>query len=180
MRKLSDLRERLHLTQEELSEKSGISLRTIQRIESGQKPKGFTRKALTGALGVDENFFDDNEAAEARNPDELKWNKIINMAALPGSFLPPLNILVPLAVMYFKKQNNDVNKKLVSIQILWTLVALFLLIIVLILNDWLGVKSQLTMLIPIIWLLMNVIVIIQNALVLGKNKNHILPDINIL
>ncbi|GEM_PF-4705320 len=39
MGKLSDLREKLNLTQEELSEKSGISIRTIKGIECRQKPK---------------------------------------------------------------------------------------------------------------------------------------------
>jgi len=180
MGKLSDLREHLNLTQKELSEKSGISIRTIQRIESGQKPKGFTLKAFAITLGVEKSFFDESNAAESLDPDELKWNKIVNMLALPGSFLPPLNVLLPLAIMYLKKQNNRVNKKLVSIQICWTLVALFLFVIVLILNDWLDVKSQFTMLIPILWLMLNTVIITRNAMILGKNNDHILPDINVL
>jgi transcriptional regulator with XRE-family HTH domain len=36
------IREQKHLTQSELAEKSGLSLRTIQRIEAGNTPKGFT------------------------------------------------------------------------------------------------------------------------------------------
>ena len=47
MSKLREIRERHNLTQEELSEKSGISVRTIQRIESGTEPKGHTLKILT-------------------------------------------------------------------------------------------------------------------------------------
>lgn len=47
------LREEQNLTQTELAEKSGVSLRTCQRIEAGNILKGFTLKALAGALEVD-------------------------------------------------------------------------------------------------------------------------------
>ncbi len=46
MAKLTFFREKLHLTQEELAEKSGVSVRTTQRIEAGTIPKGFTLKTL--------------------------------------------------------------------------------------------------------------------------------------
>ena len=50
---IKTLREQKHLTQEELAKDSGISIRTIQRIEAGREPKGHTAKALTNALGLD-------------------------------------------------------------------------------------------------------------------------------
>ena len=43
-----------NLTQEELSEKSKISVRTIQRIEAGTEPKGHTLRALAQALDIEE------------------------------------------------------------------------------------------------------------------------------
>lgn len=57
MSELKKIREEMNLTQEELAEKSGISVRTIQRIESGTKPKGYTLKALAAALGISEKRF---------------------------------------------------------------------------------------------------------------------------
>ena len=55
---LKILREQKNLTQSELAEKSGLSLRTIQRIEAGNPPKGFTLKAITEALDIQpENLF---------------------------------------------------------------------------------------------------------------------------
>ena len=35
-----------------MAEKSGVSIRTIQRIESGIKPKGFTLDTLSKALEI--------------------------------------------------------------------------------------------------------------------------------
>uniref|UniRef100_UPI0030098B92 helix-turn-helix domain-containing protein n=1 Tax=Gaetbulibacter jejuensis TaxID=584607 RepID=UPI0030098B92 len=43
---LKALRDKKHLTQEELAKQSGLSIRTIQRIEAGQEPKGHTAKVL--------------------------------------------------------------------------------------------------------------------------------------
>lgn len=54
---LKQIREKQNLTQEELSEKSGISVRTIQRIEAGTPPKGYTLKTLAKALGIPESDF---------------------------------------------------------------------------------------------------------------------------
>lgn len=181
MNKLLQLREQLNLTQEELSQKSGISVRTIQRIESGQIPKGYTLKALSQALGVEETYFVKEENDSDNNSDEIRWSKILNFATLPFILLPPLNIVVPLAIMFFKKQRNSVNLKLISIQIIGTLIALSFLIIVLILNDWFLVKNKLKMLIPIVWVLANVIVVIRNAIELSKGRYpSIFPNINIL
>jgi transcriptional regulator with XRE-family HTH domain len=57
MSKLKKIREKFNLTQQELSEKSGISVRTIQRIESGTDPKGQTLKILARTLAVNEGEF---------------------------------------------------------------------------------------------------------------------------
>lgn len=181
MSKLTVQREKLHLTQEELAEKSGISVRTIQRIESGQEPKGFTRRALAKALEVEESYFEENKIPETENQPTQRWNKIINLSALPFIWLPPLNILVPLALFFWKRQINPITKKLLSIQIIWTLVGVVLFVVVLILTDWLGVESNAKKLIPVLWIGLNGFVIIRNALVLGKEvPSRILPNINIL
>ena len=60
--KVKTLREAKNLTQTELAEKSGLSLRTIQRIESGQSLKGFTLKAIAHTLETEpENLLSKEE-----------------------------------------------------------------------------------------------------------------------
>lgn len=181
MHKLAGKRELLNLTQEELSEKSGISVRTIQRIEAGQIPKGFTRKSLAKALEIDESYFDHEDTSGIEIQDALKWNKIVNLSVLPFICFPPLNILIPFFLIFWKKQSNTLNKKLLSIQIIWSLISILLFVIILILNDWLLIKSNLKMLIPIVWILINGIIIIRNAAFLSNEKpDRIFPNINIL
>lgn len=179
MSKLQLLREKLHLTQEEVAQRSGISVRTIQRIEAGQAPKGYTLRALAQALNVGESeLFSPGTGGESEN---LLWVKIINLSSLPFSIIPPLNLLVPIAIMLFKKQNSRKIRQLISIQILSTLIAAVLMITIFILNDWFGVESNMKLLIPLFWILANVIVILRNAIALNKDVNkRILPDFSIL
>jgi|TARA_B110000305_G_C19461481_1_gene654747 transcriptional regulator with XRE-family HTH domain len=64
--KVKELRKRKEFSQEELAEKSGLSVRTIQRIENGESdPTEESIKRISVALEV--------------NPDELigKFKKII-------------------------------------------------------------------------------------------------------
>ncbi|NBA88961.1 helix-turn-helix domain-containing protein [Emticicia sp. CRIBPO] len=164
---LSTLRQKLNLTQEELSDKSGVSVRTIQRIEAGTAPQGYTLKALAEALGVNE--IELLETGQSQTMNNSKWLKIINLSALPFAVIPPLNIAVPLLLMIWKKQSSPVSRKIISIQVLWTLIAIVLMVLVMMLNDWFGVKSQLTLLIPLAWILINVIIILLNAAGIEKD-----------
>lgn len=180
MSKLTEQREKLCLTQEELAKISGISVRTIQRIESGQVPRAFTLKALAKALQVDEAYFEKNDIPKDEKQN-MQWNKIVNLSVLPFICFPPLNILVPIVLILWKKQLNQVNKQLLSIQIIWILIGIILFIFILILNDWFGVKSNAKILIPILWIGINGVIIIRNAIILAKgDSNRISPNINIL
>jgi transcriptional regulator with XRE-family HTH domain len=67
------------LSQEELSEKSGLSLRTIQRLENGESvPRGDTLKRLTNALELPTNYFnnslfENNDKGDNKNLLVVPW-----------------------------------------------------------------------------------------------------------
>ncbi len=83
--------------------------------------------------------------------------------------------------MLFKKQHSYKVRQLISIQIVSTLIAVLLMLIIFILNDWVGIKSNVKLLIPLCWILMNIIIILRNAIGLNKAGHaRILPDISIL
>ena len=57
-KQIKELRNSKELSQEELSEKSGLSLRTVQRIENGEStPRGDTLKRLADALEISPDNF---------------------------------------------------------------------------------------------------------------------------
>jgi transcriptional regulator with XRE-family HTH domain len=179
MSRLKLLREQQNLTQEELSEKSTISVRTIQRIESGKEPKGFTLRVLAKALEVKEcelatkQTKDDHIVVEENEPlkESISINysylKLINLSSIAFIIIPPLNILVPLILMLVMKQKNTLTKQLISVQILWTIVAP----IVFMLGLFLKLGNKFTIMLLTLIVLSNVFIIIRNAIEIDRNKN---------
>lgn len=63
--KIKELRESKGLSQEELCEDSGISLRTIQRIENGESvPRGSTLKTIASSLNVSPDLLINSSQGE--------------------------------------------------------------------------------------------------------------------
>lgn len=71
-RRIASLRSEKRLTQEELVEKCNISIRTIQRIESGEvTPRDFTIKAIFSALEVELDRAEKEDQDERRETSNL-------------------------------------------------------------------------------------------------------------
>lgn len=180
MSKLKQIRELQNLTQEELSANSGISVRTIQRIESGIIPKGHTLKALAKALNVAENELsglslkkEDITIAENHvQVEELRTNidyqrmKLINLSSILFVILPPLNILAPFILSRLLRQNNLLLKQIISLQILWTILAP----IVFILGILLKLGRSFTIVLIAAIALSNVFLILANLAELDRNR----------
>lgn len=173
MSKLKTIREQKNLTQEELASKSGISARTIQRIESGTTPKGYTLKTLAAALEIAPEVLLNEESLE-ENIIDMYLAKLINLSSLLLVFLPLGSVLVPLAIMYFSKQFNALTKQIVSLQILWTIVSAILIVLSGIVKKWLNWENNVTMVIIVLVLLTNIYIILRNTAEIDKKeKLHI-------
>lgn len=179
MSKLKSIRELQNLTQEELSEKSGVSARTIQRMESGKEPKGYTLRVLAKALEVEEDalLYKESEQERSEIAEEKEESKeaalinyssikLINLSSILFIVIPPLNILVPLVLMLAMKQKNTLAKQLISVQILWTIIAP----IVFMLGIFLKLGNKFTLIIMILIVLSNVFIVLRNAIEIDRNK----------
>lgn len=190
MSKLKDIREQQNLTQEELSERSGLSVRTIQRIEAGKDPKGYTLRILSAKLGVPEiNLLNKQPGIENReasspatqNESPVLFNyaliRLINLSSIPFVILPPLNILLPLILMFATKQKNPIARQIVSVQIMWTIVAPLLFL----LGVFMKLGSGFT---PVLMLLLaasNLYIVLRNAVEIDKkNKLYYKLDFNLI
>ncbi|HCT31404.1 MAG TPA: XRE family transcriptional regulator [Bacteroidales bacterium] len=129
--KISSLRKSKGISQELLAEDSNISLRTIQRIEKGTTtPRPHTIKTLANALGVPVEQLSSIEAnTTALNRIELEKLKLINFSALACLLIPFSNIL--LTIILWRKHKayllvNEIGRKIISFQLLWTLGTLLL------------------------------------------------------
>lgn len=162
-------REQQHMTQSELAEKSGLSLRTIQRIEAGNIPKGFTLKAIAKALQTEPEKIVPSVQEKAQN----NRAKLINFSALAGLIIPFGGVIIPL-ILTHKTQDTktkEIGKDIISIQILLTAVLSLFMIISPFIQHFSGTRFPL-FLIPLISLLgVKLFIIIRNGISLNQNNN---------
>jgi transcriptional regulator with XRE-family HTH domain len=163
---IKSLREQKHLTQEELAQESGISIRTIQRIEAGQEPKGHTAKALMEALDLDITAFSKTPTVDLN----YSLIKIINISSVFVCVVPLLNIILPLAIMYYRKQFNSITKQILSLQILWTIASFLIFVLTASLTNALSLNHRLPLWVLITLVIINVILVFKNAASIDKNK----------
>lgn len=171
MSKLTTYREEQHLTQEELAKKANISVRTIQRIEAGATPKGYTLKALATALQIEEKEL--LETTEVSKNHTSSLIAIINLSSLLFVFLPPLNFIVPLIIRLIKKEHSLLSKHITTIQTLYAIGMIFFFVVSSMINFlfnmdfWWIQFSQAFMLLII---LSNLFIILRNTVSLNKNQ----------
>ncbi|WP_010179117.1 helix-turn-helix domain-containing protein [Aquimarina agarilytica] len=168
MNKLLKYREELNLTQQQLSDKANISVRTIQRIEAGQQLKGHTLNALSEALNVDKNKLLGIEEASEPTQNNLLQLKLINLSSLLVLIVPLGSILFPLIIMYWKKEVNKITKQIVSIQIIWTLAFPTIVLLVVFLGNIIQINRQIVPLSMLLMLMINVYIILKNTASLDK------------
>ena len=125
---IKELRTRKGISQELLAEKSGVSLRTVQRIENGEtEPRGDTLVRLAQALDT---------APEDLNDWKLTEDKgalmALNLSALGFILFPLLGIVIPMVIWIGKKGKvrdlDKLAKSVLNFQILWTVVLLLVYI----------------------------------------------------
>lgn len=120
--RIKNLRSRKGFSQEELADKTGLSLRTIQRIENGEtEPRGDSLKRLAAAFDVAPDEIMDWTVEENNG-----FLTSLNLAALTFIIFPLLGILVPLIMWISKKDKikgiNATAKSILNFQITWVMV----------------------------------------------------------
>lgn len=121
--KLAEIRKRKGLSQEELSIKANINLRTIQRIEKGEnEPRGHTLKSLCDVLEVSiESLLDYGKVKD------INYIRFFHLSVVMGLFFPIGNIIMPAILWMTKKDKilhlDQQGKNVVNFQILWSVVS---------------------------------------------------------
>lgn len=126
---IRELRQRCGFSQEELAERSGLSLRTVQRIENGEtEPRGDSLKRIAGALGVTPN-----DLVEWAMQENRHFLSSLNLSALTFLFFPLLGIIVSYILWSGKRDTvkgaERTGKEIVNFQITWTILLFFIPVI---------------------------------------------------
>ena len=180
--RIKELRNRKGFSQEELSEKTGLSLRTVQRIENGEtEPRGDSLKRLAMAFDVLPDEIIDWTVQEDKG-----FLISLNLSALSFFLFPLLGIIVPLIIWISKKDKirnvNEIAKEILNFQITWTMI-LFIGYISIILNAAIRMRttgdlnptvvtSMMMMygLLLVVMYLYNLTMILINAVRINKDK----------
>ncbi|MCC2544992.1 helix-turn-helix domain-containing protein [Hymenobacter sp. BT175] len=143
--RIQALRKSKGLSQELLAEQSGISLRTIQRVEQGDTvPRGHTVQALASALGVtlaDLRLTPEVAQTTTSAPtlevlpappalrDDPAFLQLLNLSALSFLLLPFLNLVVPLLLWRARRRATahvaEVGRRVLGFQVLWQVSCFF-------------------------------------------------------
>ncbi|UBM63404.1 helix-turn-helix domain-containing protein [Candidatus Sulfidibacterium hydrothermale] len=128
-RKIKELRTQKGFSQEALAEKSGLSLRTVQRIENGETfPRGDSLKRMASALDVLPETFIHTENRQKNDPIITT----LQLSQFGFLLFPPLSILIPLWIWIKEKESSvsveNVGKSVLNFQISWNILLLFLFI----------------------------------------------------
>ncbi|MFA6277852.1 MAG: helix-turn-helix domain-containing protein [Pedobacter sp.] len=128
-KKIKQLRTNKGYSQEELAERTQLSLRTIQRIEGGEtEPRGDTLKRLANALDVTPN-----DLIEWIDQEDRGFLTLLNLSALSFVVFPLLGLILPIALWVLKKDKvknvDETGKKIINFQITWCILLGFLYIL---------------------------------------------------
>jgi len=120
--KIAEIRKTRGLSQQELADKAGVSLRTIQRLEKNQnEPQGHTLKQICNVLEVPVEDLLDYGKSENR-----KYLLLLHLSPLSMFFFPLGNVILPLIIWLTQKDKiagmNESGKNLIQFQVVMTII----------------------------------------------------------
>jgi transcriptional regulator with XRE-family HTH domain len=160
---IRELRLKKGMTQEDLAAKTDITVRTIQRIESGEvDPRAFTLQSIASALEVEyETLINKGEEAnQTLVKQSNRWLPLLHLSGLLILILPPILIWIWKRdeVEGMRKHAMDVINYQISMTLYllpWALFGAYPILIIL------GVYSQ--------------VMIIINTIKVANNENYKYP-----
>jgi XRE family transcriptional regulator, regulator of sulfur utilization len=181
---ITETRKRKGLTQETLADKAGLTIRTIQRIESGENiPRSHTLKAIAHALEVP---FDTlvvhatngadvttNNAQVDFDTEETKhFLRLFNLSCFFYLVVPFVHFIIPMSIFKKKKPHQPAvaafGRKVIQSQIYWVIATHGILLATLLYNFivtyWFNKSYYLHYLVPFFAMyIVNAIIILVNG-----------------
>ena len=161
--RIKELRNRKGMSQEFLADKSGLSLRTIQRIENGESsPTGHSIQQLSYALNITPDEITDWAIKE-----DKRFLTFLNLSALTFLFFPLLGILVPFILWTSKRDKikniNKLGMALINFEITWSIL-LFLIPGSLLIASKVGLIENITL--SLFFIIIGILYIVNMCLIL--------------
>lgn len=171
--RIREHRKKTGLSQEQLAIDTGLNLRTVQRIESGETvPRGDSLRRLAIALNTSPNELLNWETKEDKNVLTL-----LILSQLSFLAFPILGVIIPLVIWILQKDKiknvDHIGKSILNFQISWVLIfftfSTFLMLTHLLHID-LGIKFNYVLPCLAIMYGYNVLIVVANAILNWINK----------
>lgn len=175
--KLTALRKQKGMTQEELADLTNVTVRTIQRIESGEsKPRTFTLKAIATALDVPFDSILESERqqyAALPSEDSLIPDKdflyVFCLSCFSFIVIPYVHFLLPGYLLKKKKLSSQLSVQFaqgaIRQQISWVVCFHLLLLATLVYNFLMAQYGNRTYLINYLWVV--VLMYVVNVIIIS-------------
>ena len=111
-------------SQEKLAELTGLSLRTIQRVENNEtKPMGDTLSRIAEVFQIAPD-----ELIQMHKPQDSSYLIVLNLTQFCSILFPIVGVLVPSLLWILKKniidRVDEIGKNIINFQITWSIVLL--------------------------------------------------------
>ncbi len=131
---IKNIREQHGYTQDELANKSGLSLRTIQRLESSNKePKGHTLQVISAIFKMEPSVLQQEFKIVAHiKKSETTAIRFINLAVLTFLGIPFGNLIIPILLWRKNRTSrfvDEIGKRIINFQIIWSAMLCILMIL---------------------------------------------------
>lgn len=172
---IKSIREEKGYTQNDLASKTGLSLRTIQRLESSNKvPKGYSLTTLAEEFGMDATALQSKFVQVQRSKEsEITTLKVINFSVLSFLGVPFGNVIFPIVLWRNNRDSEFVDaiaRQIVNFQILFTLSLNLLLILTPFTLSKLFPGTPLLLMIFIFAYLINIAIVFRTAYQIKQQK----------
>ncbi len=172
---IKNIRENRGYTQSELAKKTGLSLRTIQRLESkNNEPKGHTLIVLSDAFNIEASALQDQfKNIKYTKEFETTSIRLINLSVLSFLGIPFGNIILPFILWRRNRKSeliDEMGRRIVNFQIMFSVVLSILLCISPFIGRVFFSNAPIILIVLFVAYVINVVIVCNTAIKLQRNN----------
>ncbi len=172
-------REQHGYTQDELANKTGLSLRTIQRLESSNKePKGHSLTMISAIFNMKPSVLQEAfKDIEQIKKTETTTVRLINLSVLSCLGIPFGNLIVPILLWRKNRQSkfvDEIGKRIINFQIMWSVILAILLILSPFISHEFFSNFPLILLVLFAGYVFNIVIVCHTAMKLQRDNFNFL------
>ena len=176
---IKNIRNEFGFTQAELAEQTGLSLRTIQRLESNNKtPKGHTLTVLSEVFKMTPEALQNQFRAIVKDKASDSTSiRLINLSVLSFLGIPFGNIIFPFMLWRKNRKSklvDDIGRRIINVQIMFSATLCILLCLSPFIGRQLFSNTPIILYVLFIAYAFNIIIVCITALKLQRNNFNIL------